>query len=82
MQKKTLIHAMNPERLRFTYEDDITLLKEVISQNPFENNERWKNININVIAVTNINFSLRAIRDHTNYLLQNWRKDNNKNLKR
>lgn len=73
---------MNPERLRFAYEDDLTLLREVISQNPFQDGERWKTILKNVIAVSRKDFTLRAIREHTKYLIKNWNKFNRENLNR
>ncbi|KYN10017.1 PREDICTED: uncharacterized protein LOC108769321 [Trachymyrmex cornetzi] len=69
-------------RLRFTNEDDLVLLKEVTSLNPYEDKERWKTIADRVGAASKKNFSVRAVRDHVEHLLKNWIKTNRANLKK
>lgn len=71
-----------PERLRFTSGDDLVLLREVISQNPYEDKEKWRTVADRVKIATQKDYSLRAIRDHVEHLLKNWIKTNRANLKK
>lgn len=70
------------ERLRFNISDDILLLKEVISINPYENNNNWKIIQSHVNKATGKDFTLRSVRDHVEYLLKLYIKDDRINLRR
>ncbi|GAB6019063.1 hypothetical protein CHUAL_000690 [Chamberlinius hualienensis] len=70
------------ERLRFTNLDDITLLREVVSLNPYEDGELWKTILTTVIRKTNKNYSMRSIRDHVDHLLKLWAKEDKINLRK
>ncbi|CAH1103034.1 unnamed protein product [Psylliodes chrysocephalus] len=63
-------------RLRFTSNDEIVLLREVLAQNPFEDPKKWTTIKDNIVNVTNKSFSLRTLKNHFDVLLLNWlRKD-------
>ncbi|XP_050306100.1 uncharacterized protein LOC126743165 [Anthonomus grandis grandis] len=56
-------------RLRFSIEQDMQLLQEVLKQNPFENVDKWKDIHENFVNECNIPFSLRTCKDHANHLI-------------
>lgn len=56
-------------RLRFTVEQDLQLLREVIRQNPFEDVDRWTEVHENFVNECNVPFSLRTCKDHVNHLL-------------
>ncbi|KAF7284389.1 hypothetical protein GWI33_022176 [Rhynchophorus ferrugineus] len=62
-------------RLRFSVEQDLQLLREVIRQNPFENVDRWKEVHENFVNKCNIPFSLRTCKDHCNHLLNLYLKE-------
>ncbi|CAH1106947.1 unnamed protein product [Psylliodes chrysocephalus] len=63
-------------RLRFTSNDEIVLLREVLAQNPFEDPKKWTTIKDNIVNVTNKAFSLGTLKNHFDGLLLNWlRKD-------
>lgn len=69
-------------RLRYTMEDDIILLRQVITNNPYEDTRRWKLIQHNVYMYTHKNFSTRAIRDHVEHLIKLYIKNDLHNLKK
>lgn len=69
-------------RLRFSSDDDIHLLKEVLTLNPFKNFENWKLIHANVVAYTRKEFTIRAIKDHLEHLVKLYIKEDYKNLLR
>ncbi|XP_015837594.2 trichohyalin [Tribolium castaneum] len=71
-----------PERLRFTIFDDLVLLREVLHQNPYEKHERWKEIREIVVNVTEKAFTVRAVKDHVEYLLALLAKDDRANLRK
>ncbi|CAH1100039.1 unnamed protein product [Psylliodes chrysocephalus] len=60
------------KRLRFTYEDDIVLLREVVSRNPFQNSDMWEEVKTSVFQVTKKLFSIKTIRQHIQLLLDQW----------
>lgn len=70
---------LQPKRVRFSQNEILVLLKEVISQNPFEDPKRWVNILENVNKITQKRFSLRTIRNQTNHLVLNWNKQDRNN---
>ncbi|XP_066262332.1 uncharacterized protein [Euwallacea similis] len=57
------------KRLRFSVEQDMQLLAEVLKQNPFEDTDRWGEIHENFVQECNVPFSLRTCKDHVNHLL-------------
>jgi len=63
------------KRLRFSVEQDVMLLKEVIDINPFEDIDRWKDVHENFVNECNVPFSLRTCKDHCNHLLNLYLKD-------
>jgi len=56
-------------RLRFTVEQDMQLLLQVLKQNPFEDLDRWTEVHENFVQDCNVPFSLRTCKDHVNHLL-------------
>ncbi|KAJ8950898.1 hypothetical protein NQ314_007755 [Rhamnusium bicolor] len=63
------------QRLRLTDHDDLTLLREVLGQNPIENPAVWAIIQENMLSVTNKNFSVRSLREHLELLIKLWLKE-------
>lgn len=61
-------------RLRFTYEDDLTFLKEFIIQNPTTNPKGWELLQKHLLIVTGKNFTIRTLKQHLLYLLETWLK--------
>ncbi|XP_044264705.1 uncharacterized protein LOC123011371 [Tribolium madens] len=76
------VKMSKPERLRFTIYDDLVLLREVLHQNPYEKHERWKEIREIVVNVTGKAFTVRAVKDHVEYLLALLAKDDRANLRK
>lgn len=70
------------ERLRFTIHDDLVLLREVLEQNPYERHDRWKEIRETVVNFTGKAFTVRAVREHVEYLLALLAKDDRGNLRK
>ncbi|CAH1111509.1 unnamed protein product [Psylliodes chrysocephalus] len=60
------------KRLRFTYEDDIVLLREVVSRNPFQSSDLWEEVKTSVFQVTKKLFNIKTIRQHIQLLLDQW----------
>lgn len=56
-------------RLRFSVEQDMQLLLQVLNQNPFEDIDRWTEVHENFVQDCNVPFSLRTCKDHVNHLL-------------
>lgn len=70
------------ERLRFTKDDDILILQQILSLNPYLKKENWEIIKNTTVEVTGKNFTLRAIKDHVEYMLKNWTRTDNASRKR
>lgn len=66
---------MGERRVRFSMEDDLNLIREVITENPFEDPGTWQRIRSTMNKSSGKNFSLRAIRDHVKHLLKSYRKN-------
>ena len=62
------------KRLRFTYSDDIAFLKEIISNNPLEDPEKWNIIQRNLERITGKPFLVRTLKDHLQLLLELFKK--------
>lgn len=69
-------------RLRFSANDDLVLLREIVHQNPFEDKNRWNDVHENVNTYCQKNFSLRSIKDHSDHLLKLYAKEDKINLKK
>lgn len=59
-------------RLRFSDADDLALLREVLSQVPFVDSRRWKDVETNMALLTDKPFKVKSLRDHLNLLLKLW----------
>ncbi|CAG9859465.1 unnamed protein product [Phyllotreta striolata] len=58
------------KRLRFSYEDEISLLKEFLAHNPLLHPEKWSIIQENVAFAQGKTFSIRTLREHVQLLIQ------------
>jgi len=58
------------ERLRYTNEHSLMLLKEVLDRNPFEDPYRWSTVHENFVRMTARPHTLRSVREHVDYLLK------------
>lgn len=47
------------KRLRFTSDDDIILLREIVSNNPLENLANWKHVQMAVEKITTGNLEAK-----------------------
>lgn len=59
-------------RLRFTYNDDLALLKEFVGQNPLSNPEGWEVIRENLGISTGKAFTIRTIKQHLILIIELW----------
>lgn len=57
-------------RFRFTEEHDAHLLREVFGQNPYEDQGRWANIQVNMIQITGKSLSIRSLRERVQNLMK------------
>lgn len=73
---------MDKQRLRFTLHDDVTLLKEVLCENPFENIGKWNGIQEKVNEATSKLFSVRCLKEHLQHLMATFKKQDNINKKK
>lgn len=60
------------KRLRFGDFDDVILLREVLSLNPFENPNEWEIIQEHVFLITKKKFMIRTLKDHLERLIKLW----------
>lgn len=65
--------SVPPKRQRFTTDDDILLLREIVANDPFANSKNWNRIQEAIQKVSNKNFSIRALREHFHRLLKAWK---------
>lgn len=63
-----------PKRLRFTSEDDLCLLREVVGHNPLEHPENWTIVQKNIKTSTGKDFAIRTLKDHMMLLISLWKK--------
>ncbi|KAL1488640.1 hypothetical protein ABEB36_014440 [Hypothenemus hampei] len=61
-------------RLRFSEQDDMALLQEVASRNPFQNSEEWEIIQQSNLTLTEKKFNVKTLKDHLDLLIKNWLK--------
>lgn len=69
-------------RLRFTYDDDITLLREFLSQNPIRNPQAWEIIQRNIEIISRKKFLIRTLKNHLQLLLEFFLKKDEENKKK
>ena len=60
------------KRLRFTDTEDLLLLREVLSNNPFENPDVWLIIQQHISLVTGKLFAIRTLKEHLDLLIKLW----------
>ncbi|KAF5302625.1 hypothetical protein FQR65_LT19100 [Abscondita terminalis] len=63
-------------RLRFTYNDDLVLLREFVRENPFlvPGDDGWDVLRRNVEILTGKGFTLRTLKQHLILLIELWLK--------
>ncbi|CAN7951150.1 unnamed protein product, partial [Ixodes pacificus] len=81
-QKAAAAAAAASSRLRFSAQDDISLLQEVHALNPFEDPSRWAQIANNLLSATGKSFSARAVSDRLDLLLAQFAAEDRANLRR
>ncbi|VEN55618.1 unnamed protein product [Callosobruchus maculatus] len=59
----------NPKRLRFTYNDDLTFLEEVVSENPFRDPSAWSVIQRNLEVLLKKPFTIKTLKNYLELLL-------------
>lgn len=69
-------------RLRFSYDEDLELLRLVVAKDPYENNGEWKIIHKEIVQYTGKDFSVRALRERLQHLLKLFIKEDTTALKR
>ncbi|KAF5291976.1 hypothetical protein FQR65_LT20359 [Abscondita terminalis] len=74
--------SLTKERLRFSTFDDLCLLREVLALNPFEDSSRWKDVLTAIVKGTSKKFSLRAVKEHLQYILMLWAKEDRSNIRK
>ncbi|CAG9773544.1 unnamed protein product [Ceutorhynchus assimilis] len=57
-------------RFRFTEEDDVHLLREVLGLNPYEDHSRWTIIQVNMIQIIGNSLSIRTLRERVQNLIK------------
>lgn len=65
---------MTSKRLRFSSDDDLCLLREVVGQNPLATPENWTMVQNNIRSSSGKEFSVRTLKDHLLLLLTMWKK--------
>ncbi|CAG9837902.1 unnamed protein product [Diabrotica balteata] len=68
-----VLEKMN-KRIRFNSDDDLALLRQVVSQNVLQQPEQWEALRENMIILTKKEFSVRTLRDHLKHLMEIWKK--------
>ncbi|KAK7794751.1 hypothetical protein R5R35_000777 [Gryllus longicercus] len=69
-------------RCRFSGEEELILLREVIALNPFENRSKWAVVQERVATICGKNFSVRLVKEHTENLAKLWQKQDGVNLRK
>ncbi|CAN7991020.1 unnamed protein product, partial [Ixodes pacificus] len=80
--QKAAAAAAASSRLRFSAQDDISLLQEVHALNPFEDPSRWAQIANNLLSATGKSFNARAVRDRLDLLIAQFAAEDRANLRR
>ncbi|XP_072398053.1 uncharacterized protein [Diabrotica undecimpunctata] len=70
------------KRIRFTSDDDLCLLKQVLGQNPLTYPENWRIVQENMRSTTGKFFIIRTLKDHLFLLLDIWKKKTEADQKR
>lgn len=61
------------KRVYFNNEDDLYLLREVVGQNPYEDNNRWNVIQINIAQIVGKFISVRTLKERVKTLVNKYR---------
>lgn len=69
-------------RIRFSADETVMVLREVVYYNPYKNNEKWVIITNAMRTATKKQFTERGIKDHVDYEYKIWNRNNNDNLKK
>lgn len=62
------------KRLRFSYDDDIFLLREIIAHNPLRNPAAWDEIQRDMETSLGKKFLIKTLKQHLQLLLELWAK--------
>jgi len=65
------MERLKTKRLRFTYNDDLSFLREVVTENPFDGDlNLWENIQRNLEIATGKLFTIKTLKNHLELLLE------------
>ncbi|CAN7941985.1 unnamed protein product [Ixodes hexagonus] len=70
------------KKLRFTFQEDLWLLREVLGSNPYEDSARWTLITDALNRVSGQTFTSRAVRERTERLLSLFRQQDTASLRK
>ena len=75
--------SLNKKRLKFKFDDEVILLREIVSRNPFKNgNTCWEEVKSSFLLLTQKDFTVKSIRQHVQMLIANWKNKDVKTQKR
>lgn len=69
------------KQIRFKNDDDIRLLREVVARNPIKNKNKWTEV-ATVLSTPMFVLDARRVRERTNLLIEQHKRENRENLKR
>lgn len=69
------------KQIRFKNDDDIRLLREVVARNPIKNKNKWTEVAA-VLSTPMFVLDARRVRERTNLLIEQHKRENRENLKR
>nr|CAH7719066.1 unnamed protein product [Callosobruchus chinensis]CAI5850227.1 unnamed protein product [Callosobruchus analis]CAH7726433.1 unnamed protein product [Callosobruchus chinensis]CAH7740987.1 unnamed protein product [Callosobruchus chinensis]CAH7751189.1 unnamed protein product [Callosobruchus chinensis] len=64
--------AVSRKRQRFSDLEDLLLLREVLSLNPFEDPDLWLTVQQHISSTTGKLFSVRTLKEHLDLLVKLW----------
>nr|CAI5843099.1 unnamed protein product [Callosobruchus analis] len=64
--------AISRKRQRFSDLEDLLLLREVLSLNPFEDPDLWLTVQQHISSTTGKLFSVRTLKKHLDLLVKLW----------
>lgn len=62
------------KKFHFTKEVDLYLAREVVGQNPYEDQKRWNLIQINIMQITGKNILVRTLKERIRNLVSKFQK--------
>lgn len=69
------------KQIRFKNDDDIRPLREVVARNPIKNKNKWTEV-ATVLSTPMFVLDARRVRERTNLLIEQHKRENRENLKR